>query len=138
MAKSVRSRTGRVVTGIVLVGAITGLVFVIRSSAEQKSWASAEGTVQERLRSGKSYSVRVEYPLPDGTRQVATLSENGPARHPGDRVTVRYDLRNGRVADAALADNDQAHWVAGGMLGALALGALFLSFIAWAPKPRDD
>jgi hypothetical protein len=138
VAKSVKSRTGRIVAGIVLVGAITGLVLVIRSSAEQKSWASAEGTVRERLRSGKSFSVRVEYPLPDGTKQVATLSENGPARQPGDRVTVRYDLENGRVVDAALADNDQAHWVAGGMLGVLALGALFANLIAWAPKPRDD
>ncbi|TWP50562.1 hypothetical protein FKR81_20570 [Lentzea tibetensis] len=103
MAKSLKSGTGRIVAGIVLVGAITGLVFVIRSSTEQKSWASSEGTVQERLKSGKSVSVKVEYPLPDGTKQVTTLSENGPARHPGERVTVRYDLRNGRVVSAALA-----------------------------------
>ncbi|GLZ35347.1 hypothetical protein Lesp02_75340 [Lentzea sp. NBRC 105346] len=138
MAKSVKSRTGRIVAGIVLVGAIAGLVFVLKSSAEQKSWASSDGIVQERLRSGKSYSVKVEYPLPDGSKQVATLSENGPARHPGDRVTVRYDLRNGKVVDAALADNDQAHWVVGGMLGFVILGGVFANFIAWAPKPTTE
>ncbi|KOV87199.1 hypothetical protein ADL03_07510 [Nocardia sp. NRRL S-836] len=123
--------------GLVLVGAVVGLVVVLRSSTEQRSWASAEGTVQERVRPGKSISVRVEYPLPDGRREVATLSENGPARQPGDHVTVRYDLRDGRIIDAALADNDQAHRVAGGILGVLALGALFANLIAWAPRPRD-
>ncbi|ROP42006.1 DUF3592 domain-containing protein [Saccharothrix texasensis] len=138
MAKSLKSRAGRVVAGVVLVGAVSGLVFVIRSSAEQRSWASTEGTVVERLRSGKSFSVKVEYPLPDGTEQVATLSENGPARHPGDHVTVRYDLRDGHVVDAALADNDQAHWVAGGMLGVLALGSLFATLLAWAPTPKPE
>ncbi|GAA3646585.1 uncharacterized protein DUF3592 [Lentzea atacamensis] len=137
MAKSLKSQTGRVVAAIVLVGAIAGLVLVIRSSTEQRSWASTEGTVQERLRSGKSISVKVEYPLPDGTKQVTVLSENGPARHPGDRVTVRYDLENGRVVEAALADNDQAHWVAGGMLGFVILGAFFANLIAWAPRPRS-
>ncbi|WP_434444915.1 hypothetical protein [Lentzea sp. E54] len=131
-----KSRRGRIVAGIVLVGAVVGLVFVIRSATEQRSWSSTEGTVQERLRSGKSFSVRVAYPLPDGTQQVATLSENGPARHPGERVTVRYDLENGRVVDAALADNDQAHWVAGGMLGVVILGGIFANLIAWAPRPR--
>lgn len=138
MVRSVKSRAGRVVAGVVLVGAIAGLVLVIRSSVEQRSWDSAEGTVQERLRSGKSYSVKVKYPLPDGTKQVATLSENGPARQPGERVTVRYDLEDGRVVDAALADNDEAHWVAGGMLGVLALGAIFANLVAWAPEPRAE
>ena len=138
MAKSLKSQTGRVVAGIVLVGAIIGLVLLIRSSTEQKSWASTEGVVQERLKSGKSVSVKVEYPLPDGTKQVTVLSENGPARQPGERVTVRYDLENGEVVAAALADNDQAHWVAGGMLGFVILGALFANFIAWAPRPRPE
>ncbi|NUT95945.1 MAG: hypothetical protein HOY78_28365 [Saccharothrix sp.] len=137
MAKSMKSRTGRVVAGLVLVGAIAGLVFVLRSSAEQRSWTSADGVVQERLRSGKSFRVKVEYALPDGTKQVADLSENGPARNPGDHVTVRYDLEGGRVVDAALADNDQAHWVVGGMLGVVILGALFANLIAWAPRPKD-
>lgn len=120
------------------MGAVVGLVLVIRSSTEQRSWASAEGTVQERLKSGKSVSVKVEYPLPDGTKQVATLSENGSAHHPGERVTVRYDLENGRVVDAALADNDQVFWVLGSMLGVVILGSLFFNLIAWAPKPRSD
>ncbi|WP_170191957.1 DUF3592 domain-containing protein [Saccharothrix syringae] len=138
MAKSLKSRPGRVVAGIVLAGAVAGLVLVLRSSAEQRSWPSAEGTVRERLRSGRSYSVEVEYPLPDGTRQVATLSENGPARHPGERVAVRYDLADGRVVAAALADNDQAHLVAGGVLGLLVLGGIFANLIAWAPRPRPE
>jgi Protein of unknown function (DUF3592) len=138
VAKSINSETGRLVAAIVLAGAIAGLVFVLRSSAEQRSWASAEGTVQERLKSGKSASVKVEYPLPDGTKQVATLSENGPAMHPGERVTVRYDLENGRVVDAALADNDQAHWVVGVMLGVVILGGIFVNLIAWAPAPKPE
>lgn len=138
MAKSMKSRTGRLVAGLVLVGAIGGLVLVIRASTEQRSWDSTEGTVQERLKSGKSVSVKVEFPLPDGTKQIAIMSENGPARQPGEHVTVRYDLENGRVVDAALADNDEAHWVAGGMLGVLALGALFANLTAWAPRPRAD
>lgn len=138
MAKSLKSRTGRFVAGVVLLGAIGGLALVISSSTEQRSWASTEGTVQERLKSGKSVSVKVEFPAPDGSKQTATLSENGPARHPGDRVTVRYDVQNGRVVDAALADNDQAHWVAGGMLGVLVLGALFANLVAWMSRPVRD
>ncbi|MET9628350.1 DUF3592 domain-containing protein [Lentzea sp. NPDC006480] len=137
VAKSLKSGTGRIVAAIVLVGAIGGLVLVLRASAEQNSWASTEGVVQERLKSGKSVSVKVEFPAPDGTKQVMTLSENGSAHPPGDRVTVRYDVENGRVVEAALADNDQAHWVAGIMLGVLALGALFANLIAWTPKRRD-
>lgn len=138
MASSLKARRARFWSGIVLVGAVVGLVVLLQSSAEQRSWASAEGTVQERLKSGKSVSVKVEYPLPDGTSQVATLSENGPARHPGERVTVRYDLENGRVVDAALADNDEAHWVLGIMLGVVILGGIFANLVAWAPKPRTE
>ncbi|MDX8037618.1 DUF3592 domain-containing protein [Lentzea sp. BCCO 10_0856] len=137
VAKSVKSRRGRFVSGLVLVGAVIGLMVVIQSSMEQRSWASTEGTVQERLKSGKSASVKVEYALPDGTKQVATLSENGPARHPGERVTVRYDLENGKVVDAALADNDQAHWVVGVMLGVVILGSIFMNLIAWTPKKPE-
>lgn len=135
--EKVKSRRGRLLAGLSLVGALIGLVIVLQSAAEQRSWASAEGTVQERLKSGKSASVRVEYPLPDGSRQVATLSENGPARHPGERVTVRYDLEDGRVVDAALADNDQAFWVVGVMLGVVVLGGIFLNLVAWTPARRD-
>ncbi|MCX2950374.1 DUF3592 domain-containing protein [Lentzea sp. NEAU-D7] len=138
MAKSVKSRTGRVLSGLMLAGAVVGLVIVLQTSAEQRSWASAEGTVLERLKSGKSASVKVEYPLPDGSKQVATLSENGSAHQPGTRVAVRYDLRDGRVVDAALADNDQVFWVLGVMLGVLAVGALGTSFIAWTPPRRPE
>jgi hypothetical protein len=138
VASSLKSRRARFWSGFVLVGAVVGLVIVLQSSAEQRSWASAEGTVLERLKSGKSVSVKVEYPLPDGTAQVATLSENGPARHPGERVTVRYDLENGRVVDAALADNDEAHWVVGIMLGVVILGALFANLLTWVPRRKVE
>ncbi len=138
MANTLKSRRARFWSGFVLIGAVVGLVVVLQSSAEQRSWASAEGTVQERLKSGKSVSVKVEYPLPDGTSQVATLSENGPARHPGERVTVRYDLENGRVVDAALADNDEAHWVVGIMLGVVILGALVTNLLTWVPRPKVE
>ena len=136
MAK-VNSRAGRVIAGLVLAGTLFGLWLIIRTAVEQQSWASAEGVVQERIKSGKSADVKVAYRLPDGSEQVAVLSENGPARHPGEKVEVRYDLDAGRVVDAALADNDQAFWVAGGILGALALGALVMNLIAWIPAPRD-
>ncbi|SEQ92383.1 hypothetical protein SAMN05216188_106229 [Lentzea xinjiangensis] len=45
---------------------------------------------------------------------------------------MRYDLENGRVV-AALADNDQAHSVAGGVLGFLVLGGIFVNLLAWVP-----
>lgn len=132
-----KSRTGRFVSGLVLVGAAVGLVVVLQTATEQHSWASAEATVQERIKSGKSASVRVEYALPDGTKQVQTLSENGSAHEQGSRVEVRYDLVDGRVVDAALADNDQVFWVLGVMLGALTLGSVVMNLIAWAPQRRD-
>ncbi|MFJ8962186.1 DUF3592 domain-containing protein [Lentzea sp. NPDC102401] len=131
MAKSVRSRRGRFVSGLVLAGAIVGLGIVLQSAAEQRSWASAEATVLERIKSGKSASVKIEYSLPDGSKQVQTLSENGSAHEAGTRVTVRYDLRDGRVVDSALADNDQVFWVLGVMLGVVALGSLGMNLLAW-------
>lgn len=137
MANTVKSRKGRFLAGLVLVGAAVGLVVVLQTATEQHSWASAEAVVQERIKSGKSASVRVEYTLPDGTRQVQTLSENGSAHEQGSRVEVRYDLVDGRVADAALADNDQVFWVLGVMLGALTLGSVVMNLIAWAPQRRD-
>jgi hypothetical protein len=133
-----KTRAGRFMAAVVLVGAVWGLVAVIQSSSEQRSWPSTEGTVQERLKSGKSASVKVEFSLPDGSKQVATLSENGPAREPGEHVTVRYHAENGKLVEAALADNDQAHWVGGIMLGIVILGALFANLAAWMATPRDD
>lgn len=85
MAKTIKSRTGRFVAGLVLAGALGGLVLVIQASTEQRSWDSTEGTVRERLKSGKSASVKVEFALPDGAKQTATLSENGPIRKPASR-----------------------------------------------------
>lgn len=136
--ESLRTRRARFLAGVTVVAAGLGLLYVILSSAEQRSWSSAEGTVQERLRSGKSHEVKVEYPLPDGSTQVVTLAENGPARHPGDRVTVRYDLVDGRVAGAALADNDQAHWVVGVMLGLVVLGGISVNVLAWLPRRPEE
>ncbi|MET9225940.1 DUF3592 domain-containing protein [Lentzea sp. NPDC003310] len=138
MAKTLKSRSGRLLSGLVLAGAVIGLVTVLQTAREQHSWASAEATVLERIKSGKSASVKVEYPLPDGSRQTATLSENGSAHEAGTRVTVRYDLRDGRVADAALADNDQVFWVLGVMLGVLVLSSVGANLIAWTPVRRDS
>jgi hypothetical protein len=137
MAKPVKSRRGRFVSGLVLAGAVVGLVVVLQSSAEQRSWAGTEAVVLERLKSGKSVSVKVEYSLPDGSKQVDTLSENGSAHQPGTRVAVRYDLRDGRVVDSALADNDQVFWVLGVMLSVVALGALGMNLAAWASQRRS-
>lgn len=139
MAKAlkVRSRSGRVISGLMLACAVVGLVVVLRSAAEQQSWASAEGTVTERYKR-KSASVKVEYSLPDGRVQVATLSENGPIREPGSRVTVRYDLRDGQVVDAALADNDEGFWVMGVMLGVLIAGSIGMNLYAWTPARRPE
>ncbi|HEX7303095.1 DUF3592 domain-containing protein [Lentzea sp.] len=134
MASSLRSRRGRVLAGLVLAATVVGLVVLLRSAAEQRSWASAEGTVLERLKSGKSASVRVEYALPDGSKRVEVLSENGPEREPGERVAVRYDLEGGTVVDSALADNDQVFWVLGGMLGVVLLGGIGVNLLAWAPR----
>ncbi|RDI32049.1 hypothetical protein DFR72_103450 [Lentzea flaviverrucosa] len=137
MTKPMKSRRGRFVSRLVLAGAVVGLVVVLQSAAEQRSWASAEATVLERLKSGKSVSLKIEYSLPDGSKQVETLSENGSAHQPGTRVAVRYDLRDGRVVDSALADNDQAFWVLGVMLGVVALGALGMNLVAWAAQRRS-
>ena len=140
MAKSLKSRRGRFVAGLVLVGAVVGLAVVLQTSAEQRAWASTEGTVLERVKSGKSASVKVEYALPDGSKQVTTVSENGSKHEAGSRVAVRYDLEDGRVVDAALADNDQVFWVfwvLGVMLGVVALGALGANLIAWTPRRSE-
>ncbi|MDX8148639.1 hypothetical protein SK854_41440 [Lentzea sp. BCCO 10_0061] len=138
MAKSVKSRRGRFVSGLVLVGALVGLGIVLQSAAEQRSWASAEATVLERIKSGKSASVKIEYSLPDGSKQVQTLSENGSKHEQGTRVTVRYDLRDGRVVDSALADNDQVFWVLGVMLSVVALGSIGMNLIAWTRGRRPE
>ena len=133
---NVKSQQGRTLAGLVLAGAVLGLVIVLQSGAEQRSWASAEGTVQERQKSDKRMWLRIEYPLPDGSRQVATLPENGPARLPGERVTVRYDLEDGKVVDATLGDDDQVYWVLGAVLGVAALGGIFLNVVAWTPARK--
>jgi hypothetical protein len=133
VARSLRSHSGRRVAAFALAAALLGLVLVISSSAEQRSWPSAQALVQERIKEGKSVSVRVAFALPDGREQVMRLSENGPARHPGERVTVRYELQDGQVVDAALADNDQAFWVIGGMLALLVLAGVVVNIVAWVP-----
>ena len=139
MANSVKSRRGRFLSGLALVGAAVGLVLLLQTAGEQRSWASTEAVVQERIKSGKSASVRVEFGLPGGGRHVTTLSENGSKHETGTRVEVRYDLRDGQVVDAALADNDQGFWVMGVMLGVVILGLVVMNLVAWTPvRPSPE
>jgi hypothetical protein len=133
VANSVKSRRGRFFCGLALVGAAVGMVILLQTANEQHSWASTEAVVQERIKSGKNASVRVGFPLPGGGAHVTTLSENGSIHEAGTRVEVRYDLRDGRVVDAALADNDQGFWVLGVMLGVVLCGLVVLNLIAWTP-----
>lgn len=109
MAK-LRSQEGRVLLGLFLLGSVLVLVFTVRMAIDRASWPTAEGTVKERLASGRSDSVVVSYPGPDGT-EVATVPENGSAHHVGERVLVRYQVTDGRVTDVALDDARQAHIV---------------------------
>ena len=134
MAKSVKSRSGRFISGLALVGACVGLVFLLQTANEQHSWSSTQAVVQERIKSGKNAKVRVEFALPGGGTHVTTLSENGSIHETGTRVEVRYDLGDdGKVVDAALADNDQGFWVMGVMLGVVILGLVVMNLVAWSP-----
>ena len=133
-ANSVKSRRGRFFSGLALVAACVGLVVLLQTANEQHSWASTEAVVQERIKSGKNAKVRVEFPLPGGGTHVTTLSENGSIHETGTRVEVRYDLGgDGKVVDAALADNDQGFWVMGVMLGVVISGLVVLNLVAWTP-----
>ncbi|MFD4668280.1 DUF3592 domain-containing protein [Lentzea sp. NPDC058450] len=139
MAKSVKSRKGRIVAGLVLVSAVVGLVILLQTANEQHSWSSTEAVVQERIKSGKNAKVRVEFPLPGGGTHVTTLSENGSIHETGTRVEVRYDLEDGKVVDAALADNDQGFWVMGVMLGVVILGSVVMNLVVWSPaRPTPE
>ncbi|WP_394619272.1 hypothetical protein JNUCC0626_09295 [Lentzea sp. JNUCC 0626] len=134
MANSVKSRRGRFISGLALVGACVGLVFLLQTANEQHSWSSTEAVVQERIKSGKNAKVRVEFPLPAGGTHVTTLSENGSIHETGTRVEVRFDLGDdGTVVDAALADNDQGFWVMGVMLGVVISGLIVMNLVAWSP-----
>lgn len=134
MAK-LRSRAGRVLLGLFLLGAVLVLVFTIRTASDRTTWATAEGTVTERTASGRSISVVVSYPGPNGT-EVAKVSESGSAHHVGERVLVRYEVTDGRVSDVALDDASQAHIVVIVLASLAVLTGLIVNLLAWG-RARD-
>jgi hypothetical protein len=134
MAK-LRSRVARTLLGLFLLGAVWALVFTIRMASDRATWPTAEGTVTERTASGRSISVVVSYPGPNGT-EVAKVPENGSAHHVGERVLVRYQVTDGRVTDIALDDARQAHIVVIVLASLACLGGLVLNLVAWA-RVRD-
>ncbi|GAB1510057.1 hypothetical protein [Actinophytocola sp. KF-1] len=131
-----RSRAGRVFLGLFLLGAVLVLVFTIRTANDRASWPAAEGTVTERTASGRSVSVVVSYPGPDGT-EVATVPENGSAHHVGETVLVRYEVTDGRVTDVALDDASQAHIVVIVLASLAIVAGLVVNLVAWG-RARDD
>lgn len=134
MAK-LRTRAGRVFLGLFLLGAVLALVFTIRTASDRATWATAEGTVTERTASGRSVSVVVSYPGPNGT-EVAKVSESGSAHHVGETVLVRYEVTDGHVSDVALDDASQAHIVVIVLASVAILFGLFLNLVAWS-RTRD-
>ena len=125
-----RSRASRTLLGLFLLGAVLALVFTIRMASDRATWPTAEGTVTERTASGRSVSVVVSYPGPNGT-EVAKVSESGSAHHVGERVLVRYEVTDGRVTDVALDDARQAHIVMIVLASVAILVALAMNLAAW-------
>lgn len=125
-----RSSAGRALVGLFLFGAVFVLVFTVRTARDRETWQTAEATVTERTSSGRSISVVVSYPGPNGT-EVAKVSETGSAHHVGERVKVRYEVTNGRVTDVALDDARQAHVVVIVLASLATLGGLFVNIAAW-------
>lgn len=117
--------------GVFLLGALSLLAYMIWTVVDRASWQTAEGTVTERVASGRSISVVVKYPGPDGT-EVATVSETGSAHHVGERVPIRYELQDGRVSDVALDDASQAHIVMIVLASLATLGGLVVNLAAWS------
>ena len=134
MAK-LKSRVARTLLGLFLLGAVWVLVFTIRTANDRATWPTAEGTVTERTASGRSISVVVSYPGPNGT-EVATVSENGSAHHVGETVLVRYQVTDGRVTDVALDDASQAHVVVIVLASVAIVGGVIANLLAWA-RVRD-
>lgn len=129
MAK-LRSQGARLLLGVFLFGAAWALVLTIRTATDRATWPAVEGTVTDRTASGRSISVVVSYPGPNGT-EVATVPEIGSAHHVGERVLVRYQVIDGRVADTALDDARQAHIVVIVLASLATLTGLGLNLVAW-------
>ncbi|MGH3862854.1 hypothetical protein [Actinokineospora sp.] len=129
-----RTSGGRALAGLFLFCAVFALVFMIRTAGDRATWPTAEGTVTERTASGRSISVVVSYPGPNGT-EVAKVAETGSAHQVGERVKVRYEVTDGRVTDVALDDARQAHVVVIVLAGLATLGGLFFNIAAWRRLP---
>lgn len=133
-----RSGRGRPLAGAFVLVGLAALLYTIWLMVDRASWESAQGTVTERIRSGRSVSVVVSYPGPNGTEE-AKVSENGSAHDVGEQVEVRYQVENGRVADVALDDSRQAHIVVIVLAGLFTVGALVFYVVARTPgaPPRE-
>ena len=133
-----RSGSGRRLAATFVFVGLAALLYTIWLMVDRASWESAQGTVTDRIRSGRSVSVVVSYPGPNGTEE-AKVSENGSAHHVGEQVEVRYQVENGRVADVALDDSRQAHIVVIVLTSLFTLGALVLTVAARTPQatPRE-
>ncbi|SDI19239.1 hypothetical protein SAMN05192558_101214 [Actinokineospora alba] len=131
-----RSSVGRSMAVLLLFVATYALVFTIRTATDRETWPSAEGTVTERTASGRSISVVVSYPGPNGT-EVAKIAETGSAHHVGERVKVRYEVTDGRVSDVALDDARQAHVVVIVLASLATLGGVVLNLAAWRGRDQD-
>ncbi|HVK24228.1 MAG TPA: DUF3592 domain-containing protein [Actinokineospora sp.] len=130
-----RSRFGRRLVGLFLLCVVSLLVFMIWTVNDRAKWQVVEGTVTERIASGRSHSVVVSYPGPSGT-EVAKVSETGSAHHVGERVAVRYEVTDGRVSDVALDDANQVHVVLIVAASVATLSGLAINFMAWR-RVRD-
>lgn len=133
-----RSGGGRRLAGTLVFVGLVALLYTIWLMVDRASWESEQGTVTDRIRSGRSVSVVVSYPGPNGTEE-AKVSENGSAHQVGEQVEVRYQVENGRVTDVALDDSRQAHIVVIVLTGLFTLGALVLTVAARTPEatPRE-
>ncbi|WP_436497087.1 hypothetical protein [Actinokineospora sp. HUAS TT18] len=130
-----RTSSGRFLVGLFLLGAVYVLVYMIRLTADRATWETAEATVTERLKSGRSVSLMVSYPGPNGT-EVAEVSESGSAHEVGERVPVRYEVKDGKVSDVALEDAKQAHIVVIVLASLATLSGLGINLLAWRrPDP---
>ncbi|WP_157367965.1 DUF3592 domain-containing protein [Alloactinosynnema sp. L-07] len=128
--EKLRSSIGRTLVGLFLLGAVLLLVFMIRTVSDRATWQAVDGTVTERTASGRSISVVVSFPGPNGT-EVAKVSETGSAHKVGERVAVRYEVADGRITDVALDDARQAHVVVIVLASLATLSGLFINLLAW-------
>jgi hypothetical protein len=142
----------KVVAGVfLLVAAITlsiaGITAVSAWNATQRE-ASAPGRVVELVSRKDSagnefFYPKVEFFLPDGTRQSVQLTEGDwPAAHrPGDAVTIRYDRARPEEARMDSTSGSIARWIATiitGLLGVAFTVAALLVLTLFRTRESDE